>query len=518
MTIDELLSNTREVALYSLYDLLPIHFSWCNQDGHIIDANNRTLDFFRDHANTHDIIGKQVKEIISDSAWQNTYTVLKTGISISAEETHTDSKGNKTYFISLKSPIKSKEDEVIGVVNIAIDITDRKVMEARLLEEKAKAEAASKAKTDFLANMRHDLRTPLSGILGMAQLLIDNENDPEKKENITDIFQSSESLLNHLNEIIKFVEVDKGDIPLIKKPFSVEEKIKDVFAMLKPSAKEKGLEFTNTAISPLPQKVLGDPTRFQRILMNVVANAIKFTNKGFVKIETEWLPEQDPTYGIFKILIKDSGIGIKSSKKEMIFEKFTRGTPSYTGVYEGNGLGLNIVKRFLEEIDGECSLESLEERGTEFTILIPYKISLFNKVEEKANRILLVEDHNLVGKASKRLIENSKTLNANVDVVETGAKALSSLEKDKYDLILMDIGLPDMTGYEVTQKIRAHKDECIANIPIVALTAHEEEEAYERCIAVGMDDFLKKPLTPSTIKDIEGYLSLRRANHADTVT
>lgn len=520
MIEEDLRMIAKNSVIDELFNLFSINFSWCDKNGHILGCNKSTFDFFYYHVGLEDVIGKHVRDIASPEAWENTKKVLKTGIPMADEEIHIDEDGMKTYFVSMKSPLKNDKNEIIGMVNIALDITDRKLLEMEWKKAKEEAELNNKNKTEFLSNMRHDLRTPFSGILGMSQLLESQEEDPIKKESLGDIVASSKSLLNHLNEIMEFVEVENGKIPLVEKEFNIHEVIKDVFLMLLPAAKDKELDFELWVDKELPEYLLGDSIRIQRILMNLITNAVKFTEKGFVNVKAYWNKTTDER-GILQIVVEDNGIGIPSDKREFIFEKFSRLTSAYHGIYPGKGLGLNIMKQFLEELNGQFELVSEVGKGTTFTVLIPHKISLFKTIKQRhfktdSDKVLLIEDYPIVSKMSKKIMENTKCSNFEVDIAETGLQALEMMEKQQYDLVLMDIGLPDIDGYELTRRVRAHKDPYIATVPIIALTAHTGIE--QKCIDVGIDDILTKPLTEEIIKSIQDYLSLRRSHHASTIT
>lgn len=370
--------QAKEVAFDALFDLLPINFSWMDRDGCVLGCNRRVLESL--HLQSFDeIIGKHTVDIASELAWQNTQKVVATGQSLSREEVHLNNDGSEIYFLSLKSPLKSPEGRVLGVVNIAIDITDRKKAEKELGIAKEAAEVANHAKSEFLNNMRHDLRTPFTGILGLAQLMEAEETDPDKKESLGYIVQSADALLEHLNEIFEFVQVESGQLPIIDTPFDLHQLLSDLSKMMLPIAKDKKIDFTITKDNQLPQFPIGDRIRIQRILMNLVSNAIKFTPKGHVKVQAG-VVENSEKVPLIYFKIEDTGIGIPQDKCDLIFERFHRLTPSYSGVYSGKGLGLRIVKQFLDEIGGEFHLGSVLEKGTTFTVLIPHKPSLLGKM------------------------------------------------------------------------------------------------------------------------------------------
>jgi len=227
--------------------------------------------------------------------------------------------------------------------------------------------------------MRHDLRTPFCGIIGTAELLESAEKDTIKKQSLRDIIDSSESMLSHLNEILDYVKAESGELAIIQKSFDIHEMLESVYKMMIPCAKQKKLDFRFLVDKNIPHHIIGDITRTQRVLMNIITNAIKFTDKGHIHVSVDFIEKMDQKC-IVQFTVEDTGIGIPDDKKEAIFEKFYRLTSSYTGKYVGSGLGLNIVKQFLEEMDGQYDIKSELNKGTTFKIFVPYKIPLMENV------------------------------------------------------------------------------------------------------------------------------------------
>src|SRR5271166_336212 len=362
------------VAFYALFNLFNINFCWCNEEGVIEGGNQELVDCLQMN-NIDEIIGKKHSNFSSKSAWENTQEVLNSGNSITAEEIHTKENGESIYFLSMKSPIKAKDGKIIGAVILAVDITDRKLLEFELEKSLEAAQLSDKTKTQFLRNMRHDLRTPLSGILSIAQFLESNEQDETKKQYLGDINKSSESLLNHLNEILEYVKIESGELPVIDKKFDIYKLLDDTYRMIRTIAVSKKLDFTVSVDISTPKNLIGDYVRTERILINLISNAIKFTEKGHVKVSVNWHQKSEER-GIVQFIIDDSGIGIPLDKQDIVFERFNKLNASYSGIYSGNGLGLKMVKQFLEEIEGQHELESEPGKGTIFKVFIPYTIPL----------------------------------------------------------------------------------------------------------------------------------------------
>ena len=512
---DDITIEAKEIAFNALFNLFNVNFIWTDEKGEILGCNKRMVNCLH-MPDLEKIVGKQLLTVSNQSAWENTQKVIATGESITAEECHTDEQGDTSYFLSLKNPIKSKEGNTIGVAILAIDVTKQKKTELELIKSLAEVSALNEAKTQFLINMRHDIRTPCSGILSLAKFLESQETDPEKKVYLNDLAKCADALLNHMTEILGYVKVESGEISIKEQEFDVKHVLVDVYQMLKPCALTKDIKFDMQIDDELPNILIGDAGRLQRILMNVVANAIKFTHHGFVKITAIWLLPSSNTSdkGILQVDIEDSGIGIPDDKQEMIFDRFTKLSSSPEGKYKGQGLGLNIVKQFVGEIGGKYFLRSKLGEGTLFKLVIPYKIPLFDftkttvvttspvdtKIEISGYKnILLVEDNDIVLRITKDILETN--LPCKVDIATTGRDALTLIEEKAYDLVLLDIGLADMDGITVSEQIRANRH----TMPIVAVTAHLDEEDTQKCLDAGMNELFIKPLLPDNAKTLVKY-------------
>lgn len=508
-------SKAKEIAFNSLFNILPINFSWVDKNGYILGCNQHVLDTLC-VSSFSEILGRSVSEIISEIAWKNTKKVIATGEPVIAEEKHLKKDGTKLYFLSIKNPIKDCQDNIIGSVNIAFDITDRKLMEMSLRQLKEAAELANQAKTDFLVNMRHDLKIPLSGIVTISEFLGNQETELSKKTYLKEIKECAESILNNLNEILNNIKTENDCLPIVEKEFNIHLVLKDIYRMLSPIAHAKGIEFTLT-ISLIPSVFIGDMIRTQKILLNIISNAIKFTETGFVKVSINWFPLTNGN-GTFQCIVEDSGIGIHEKNKNKIFEKFTRLNPSYEDVYSGSGLGLYLVKQYVEYLKGNYEVESTLGKGTRFLVNLPmtapdvqiqYNTNTDLVVEPeklkpvyKSRRILLVEDNAIISHVCKAMLE---TLNCTVDVAPNGKTAIElfTQSESEYDLILMDIGLPDISGYKVTEEIRKHNK----TVPIIAVTGHSEPEDEIKCIEIGMNRMISKPFTKEIAETVLSKLS-----------
>ena len=471
-----------------------------------------------------------------ESFRQADFEVLSAGIpKLNVEELpFENAQGSKVYFLTSRVPIRDQQGQVVGVVGISIDITERKKMEQQLLETTERAVASDKAKTAFLENMRHDIRTPLVGITGTANIMKSQAHDPKKIVDYANhLIASSEALLAFLNEILESIRATSGNLPLFKKKFDLKEKLQAIVELNRAKAVQKQLDFLFEYDRAIPRYVLGDPLRIQRIVLELVTNALNFTSQGSVKIAVTVAQKKGRNLTL-KISVQDTGIGIPLDQQEAVYTRFKRLNPSCEGIYtSGPGLGLGIVKQFMDDLDGELHLVSAAHEGATFTCLIPIKEPLLDdasgvkadvQIDEPSlpapvtpikplttkttgttkainpqARILVVEDHALAA----RIVENMLIeLNCQVDIAVNGADALQQAMNQSYDLIFMDIGLPDIDGYAVTQRIRLYEQDKNTRALIIALTAHVDAENQQQCLEAGMDSMVSKPLTKKGAEDI----------------
>lgn len=445
--------------------------------------------------------------------------------------------GKIVTVITNKVPLRDAKGDVIGVLGIATDITDRKKTEEDLLKAKEEAEKANHAKTEFLQNMRHDLRTPITGISGFANIIKEEVQDPQIKEYADNIIASGDALLDVVNEILEAVHFDSGEIPFYKNKFDLERRIQTVIDLNLAKAHEKHIEMELYYDPTLPKYFVGDSKRVHRIILELVTNALNFTTKGTVNISVLLARKTDNNI-IIKIIVADTGIGIPFDKQHEIFARFKRLHPSFEGIYKGAGLGLTIVNQFIDDLEGEIYVESKEGKGSSFICIIPLKEALIDDDEnveivvdtprhmkktlsdvldvakklektEGVSKILVVEDDNLAAKAATIFLGKC---NCVVDVAPDGNTALKMVNENSYDLIFMDVGLPDISGIEVTKRIRLLEWNTDKPMPIIALTAHVESEDKHRCIEAGMNAVLSKPMPLQIVGEIlDAFIPLRAA-------
>lgn len=523
--------------LYSIIDTIDASIFWKDLHGCYLGCNQYMLRMsgFKDRSQ---IIGKKDKDMpwhdIADQLEAIDQSVLKNGI-FEGEESPYIAALKKRVFHTKKTILYGDNAQPIGIIGVSIDITKRKKTEnllkqnqKLLLEAKNKAEAANRAKTAFLENMRHDIRTPLTGIVGFADLIKMESDNPRIKEYAENLIASSHALLYLLDEVLESIRVSSGEIPQLKKKFNLRKALQHIIDLNRAKAAQKKLVLTLNFDPQLPDYVIGDRTRIHRVALELIANALNFTDQGFVTLSAH-LAKKNQRELIIKLIVEDSGIGIPKDRQQEIYVPFTRLTPSYQGIYKGTGLGLSVVKQFINELDGEIYIESEPKKGSKFTCIIPLQEPLINddlgvdedieatierpfdtiSIQDRSSsrvnaatricNILVVEDNPIAQIVAQSILAK---LNCNTDLAETGKKAVDLWKQRDYDLIFMDIGLPDFDGYEVTHRIRIQELTRKTHTPIIALTAHASDENKKRCITAGMNAVLTKPLTMKNCADM----------------
>ncbi|OFX50019.1 MAG: hypothetical protein A2046_01905 [Bacteroidetes bacterium GWA2_30_7] len=394
-------------------------------------------------------------------------------------------------------PINIENKLMLGY--ISRDITKQKEYEDKLKLSMNLAEEANQAKSKFLANISHEIRTPMNGILGFTEILLNVEKDAKKTEMLSLIKTSGETLLKLINDILDLSKIEAGKISIINKEFNLNELIESVVSSFKIVAESKNLTLTYRNIDNFLDNVIGDPLRIKQVLVNLISNAIKFTSKGEIKIYFNITTSLN-NFLIFSLKIEDSGIGISKESLNKIFEEFYQENES--DKVQGTGLGLSIVKRLITMMNGTINAESIVGKGSTFFVEIPFELpdnNLVNKNVTKQevynnlqNLKILVAEDDLTNQHLINAIAKSKKWN--LDLVENGKLAVEKYQNNKYDIVLMDIQMPVMTGIEATQKIREIEENTGKHTPIIAFTAYAMINDKNRCINAGMDEYLSKPI------------------------
>ena len=417
---------------------------------------------------------------------------------------------NRHFAITAYSPLQGR------LAALFADITERKHSEALLLEVNqelraatrraqqfaVQSEAANKAKSEFLANMSHEIRTPLNGIVGMLQLLELTESTPEQKEYIDQAKASSQRLAQLLSDILDISRIEAGKLVFENKPFTVEEVYKSIQSLLGLAATSKGLHLEFVTDASVPSLLFGDQIRLHQILFNLVGNAIKFTERGSVKVDAMRLPRSRKNTVRLLFVVSDTGIGIDDSILKELFQPFVQVESSYTRRFQGAGLGLSIVRRLVRLIGGTLAVDNAE-KGTTFYVTLPYSVmqteSYGTDISQELPthgheqlRILVAEDDLTSQKALVRMLEKG---GHKAEAVNNGQEVLERLRAVQFDVIFMDVQMPLMNGLEATKRIRSDASgEFDPHIPIIALTGYAMAGDREKFLAAGMNDYLSKPL------------------------
>ncbi|MBS1161421.1 MAG: hypothetical protein H6R15_3840 [Proteobacteria bacterium] len=384
------------------------------------------------------------------------------------------------------------------------------VRTAALVLAKEEAEAANRAKTIFLANMSHELRTPINGIMGMTELALRRATDSGQKDRLTKAVKASRHLLAIINDILDISKIEAEHLVLEEIPFALNDVLENLCSLIEPKAMEKGLGFT---IEMLPElghvRLLGDPLRLGQTLLNLAANAVKFTAVGLVTIRISAFEESETALSL-RFEVEDTGIGISAEEQRRLFAAFEQGDGSMTRKYGGTGLGLAISKRLAGLMGGAIGVESRLGGGSCFWFTARVKkgeplssdpgaadadsaaAMLADAYRDK--RLLLVEDEMINREVTQELLSD---IFRTVDIAEDGLQAVEQARRHDYDLILMDMQMPGMNGLEATRKIRAMGNGL--RVPIIAFTANAFAEDWARCQAAGMDDFITKPVSPAML-------------------
>ena len=442
---------------------------------------------------------------------QDDLEIMKTGSpKLNIEEPQYQLDGSQLMILTNKVPMRDRAGNINGVLGTYLDITELKNTQRALLEAKEKAETANQAKSNFLATISHEFRTPLNAIFGMAQILAEQNLTKDQKSAINTILDSSQHLTKLINDILVFAKIEANKIQLHDEPLDFHHLVSSTVTNISHQLEHQAIQLTIHYDEEVPKIIIADAIALRQILINLLSNAIKFTHTGEITVSVEKLASTSQ----IKVCVSDTGIGIPAEFLPHAFDRFTQIDSSYTRKYMGSGLGLSICKNLVELMKGDIGISSAENQGTTVWFTFPLHESVHALKTEKTKKLPLAKINNTKFEKKHLLIIEDNPLNQKVlttflsqlgctfEIASTGTQAIALFEKSTFDIVLSDLGLPDMSGIDVIKHIRATQKG--KDLPIIALTAHAFKEDADACLQAGANKVLTKPIVLSTLQSVIG--------------
>lgn len=441
------------------------------------------------------------------------------------------SSGKWLWVNSRAKAIFNADGQAVRMVGANINITQMKEYQERLKQEKENADRANRAKSDFLAHMSHEIRTPLTAISGIADIFMANQTglNDKQKQLVSTLHSSTSSLKDLVNDVLDFSKIESGELELTRNHFALGQVLEQVISIMSVNARQKGLGFEFDYESLRKEVFFGDRTRLRQVLINLIGNAIKFTEKGEVTVRAYKQDVGEDAHLVIEV--RDTGIGVSAENIDIIFERFKQADSSVSRKYGGTGLGLPISRSLAKLMGGNIAVSSTVGEGSTFTLSIPYitTVTPDDSVEEKEvgqklndtlrglmgpdDRLLIVEDYmgNIV--VLSYILDE---IGCNYDIAHTGLEGLNMWKEKPYDIILMDIQMPEMDGFTATASIRKiEREQNLIRTPIIGMTAHALVGDKDKCIAAGMDAYIPKPIVENDLKaELLKYIRMKKTTHS----
>ena len=417
--------------------------------------------------------------------------------------------GSDRWMLARGTITRDESGKAIRITGSRVDVSDLKQIEQELRHAKEAAEAANRSKDEFLANVSHEIRTPMNAILGMTELALDTPLTNDQRQILKTVKSAGDILLGLINDLLDFSKIEAGKLELDVSEFSLRAALCDTLRVFKARSKEKGLDFSYDVGPEVPDSLRGDAGRLRQVLLNLVGNAVKFTDAGAVTVRVDVANAAREEPAVLRFTVTDTGIGIPPDKQQRIFRAFEQEDTSTTRKYGGTGLGLTIAARLVDLMEGAITVNSQPGRGSTFAFTARFKLApeadqnlaaskqrtdapLPEKlpVQTEPLRVLVAEDNDFNAQLIEQLLVRR---GHHVSLAPDGRSALALMENSSFDLLILDIHMPELDGFEVTGMIRQRERSVGGHLPIIALTARSRSEDRERCLAAGMDEFLTKP-------------------------